>query len=63
MSIEGYAPYTAVAAEGQRIGLMTCLRCGAVVMLEKGYDWPEVHDKWHEEQEQPVGTQQQEETR
>ncbi len=46
--IEDYSPYTAIEAEGQRISLVTCLRCGAVVMLERGEDWPSLHDSWHD---------------
>ncbi len=29
-----YSPYTAIAAEGARIGLVTCDTCGCVVMLD-----------------------------
>ncbi len=42
-----YAPYVPLAAEGSRIGLMGCLRCGATVMIEHGQDWTKVHDDWH----------------
>jgi len=50
---ELYEAYIAVAAEGNRIGLMACKRCGCVVMLEKGKDSPEVHERWHERYRAP----------
>ena len=42
-----FTPYTAVPAEGCRIGLVTCRDCGAVVMLDETIDWPMVHRAWH----------------
>lgn len=45
--MEDYEPYEIVAAENRRIGLMTCLRCGSVVMLSEGTDTPAIHNAWH----------------
>lgn len=45
-------PYAAVMTEGGRLGLMTCLHCGAVVMTgENEADGPGLHEQWHERQE------------
>ena len=44
---KGYYSYFAFDAEGHRIGLMTCKRCGAAVLLAKGEDGPKIHDEWH----------------
>jgi hypothetical protein len=48
-----YSPYTAVAAEGARIAVVTCLRCGAMVMLDPDVSHElagqVLHDAWHEE--------------
>jgi hypothetical protein len=49
-STENYEPFIAVVAEGRRLGLMTCRRCGATVMLEGaggGMLAPVLHDEWH----------------
>jgi hypothetical protein len=50
-----YAPYVAVSAEGCRIGLMTCLRCGCVVMVgdtrKGGLD---IHEAWHKATDRAV---------
>lgn len=43
-----YSGWIAVPGEGVRFGLMTCLRCGAVVMIEPGEDRPKLHDDWHD---------------
>lgn len=39
-----------VAAEGARIGLMTCLRCGAALLIDPDdtFDPAFVHRRWHE---------------
>ena len=45
----GYTPYREVEAAGSRIGVMTCLRCGATVVLDPGDLEPAtaIHDRWH----------------
>lgn len=45
---EDYSAYFTVEATGARIGLMTCLRCGVVVLLgDKDRDASRLHDAWH----------------
>lgn len=46
-----YTEYYAFNTEGGRIALLSCLRCGAVVMIGDPTSGPEIHDAWHEEQE------------
>ena len=60
-----YEPYVVVAAEGRRIGLMTCKRCGAAVMFdEAGVDGPQRHEEWHDRYRPTlVGAQRQGKTR
>jgi hypothetical protein len=45
----GYDEYYAFDVEGNRVGLMTCLRCGAAVILDKT-DAAAIHNLWHERQ-------------
>jgi hypothetical protein len=48
-------PYLEVEAVGQRIGLASCLECGAVILLgedPKEFDAPAVHQRWHRVLEQ-----------
>lgn len=48
----GFTHATVVAAEGSRVGLVTCTRCGATVLLDPRDDQVdrlEVHTQWHEE--------------
>jgi hypothetical protein len=45
-------PYRAVEAEGARIGLLSCLDCGAVLMLDpddarQDIDVVSIHTEWH----------------
>lgn len=45
---------TVVSAEGARVGLVTCSRCGATLLLDprdldRGLDVVEMHEAWHEE--------------
>lgn len=47
-TVRRFSPYIAVSGEGTRFGLMTCLRCGAVVMIEPEFDRPGLHDAWHD---------------
>jgi hypothetical protein len=55
---ENYEPYVAVAAEGMRLALMTCRRCGAVVMAAgRGANGVDRHDDWHAEWTAPTGEQ------
>lgn len=53
---EGYRPtqtYTAVrawSAEGARVGLVTCMDCGAALLIDpsdEGFNVIEQHDRWH----------------
>ena len=45
----GYTAYREVEAAGSRIGVMTCLRCGATVVIDPGDLEPAtaIHDRWH----------------
>ena len=47
---EWYTNFTELEAVGSRIGIMTCLRCGAALMLDpREQDHPrDLHDAWHE---------------
>ena len=44
-----YGLYYSVDAEGYRIGLMTCQRCGATVIVntDEAKRPHEIHDAWH----------------
>lgn len=47
---KNYDAATVVPAEGARVALLTCLRCGAVVMADsRGAEGPQIHDRWHSE--------------
>lgn len=51
MSAVGFSYVTAWAAEGARVGIVTCLRCGAAILLdprESSVDALSVHRTWHE---------------
>lgn len=46
-----YSPWVAWPVESQRLAIMTCLRCGAAVLLDM--DNPDqlaatIHNEWHE---------------
>lgn len=45
----GYTPYLEVKAAGARIGIMTCLRCGAAVVIDPRdiEQAMTIHDRWH----------------
>lgn len=45
----GYSPYREAEATGSRIGIMTCLRCGATVVIDPGdlEQATTIHDRWH----------------
>lgn len=51
-----YTRYWQVAAaEGGRIGLLTCIECGSVVLVSEieplsALSSPEVHSRWHDAQ-------------
>jgi len=53
---ENYTTARAWIAEGARVGLITCRRCGAAVFIDP-YDNPTadvIHDDWHQPpKEQP----------
>ena len=42
-----YSAAHALHAEGARIGVVTCLRCGATVTLSMEVDAMGLHDAWH----------------
>lgn len=44
----GYRPF---AAEGARVGIMSCLSCGAAILIDPGdeVDMAALHLRWHEE--------------
>jgi hypothetical protein len=44
-----YMGFRAVAAEGVRVGLVTCLRCYATLLIDPmdKFDVQEKHDEWH----------------
>jgi hypothetical protein len=45
--VANYTSYSVVHAEGERIiGMMTCLRCGAAVLINDA-DGAAIHDRWH----------------
>lgn len=47
-TVEGYTHYFELAAVGQRIGLKTCLRCGAAIIVgEPEVDPTIIHWHWH----------------
>ena len=45
----GVTPATIWAAEGARVGLVTCLECGAALLLDprSEFDVPMRHALWH----------------
>lgn len=47
--MNGYEPARAVAAEGARVGLVVCQRCGAALVLDIAvpFDVMERHTAWH----------------
>lgn len=42
-----YSRY-AVPGEGERFGIVTCLRCGAAVLIVPRENNTGLHDDWHE---------------
>ncbi|MBP2522254.1 hypothetical protein [Rhodococcus sp. PvP104] len=51
MSETEFTPYVAVSAEGMRIGIMSCLTCGAAILLgATKEDFGAIHSAWHEAQ-------------
>jgi hypothetical protein len=43
-----YSAYWALSAEGARIGMVTCLRCGTAVLLDDT-GATLIHNRWHDE--------------
>lgn len=45
-----YTGYRAWAAEGARVGALSCLRCGAAVFIDPTdvVDPADIHNRWHE---------------
>ncbi len=44
-----YGAYFAFLTEGGRIGLATCLRCGAAVIMGDSYNTTEIHSAYHDQ--------------
>lgn len=49
---EGFTGWRGIAAEGARVQVTTCLRCGAAVVTDpadaaSGTDALELHRRWH----------------
>jgi hypothetical protein len=45
-----YSEATAIAAEGARVGIVTCLVCGAAILLDPRGTGPDLitrHSEWH----------------
>ncbi|WVX88653.1 hypothetical protein SEA_CHEESETOUCH_79 [Gordonia phage CheeseTouch] len=55
MSDPTYSPAIPFSAEGSRVGLVTCLRCGAAVLLSMATDSIALHEQWHEAGGSDVG--------
>lgn len=51
---DSFTKATAVQAEGARVGFVSCLICGAVVMLDPRdqISTRSLHLKWHQEKEE-----------
>lgn len=48
MSDSNYSEYVAWAAEGRRVAIVTCMQCGASILLDaRGPDAVAIHDAWH----------------
>ena len=46
-----WSGYRAWAAEGARVAIVTCLRCGAAVFIDPSEDAMTLHERWHQEGE------------
>lgn len=44
-----YSSATAWPAEGDRVGIVTCLTCGSAVFLSMVADSFAIHNEWHRE--------------
>jgi hypothetical protein len=44
---QNYSDAVAIQAEGLRVGIVTCLRCGSAVLLSDVTDSLSLHDEWH----------------
>jgi hypothetical protein len=49
-SAVSYTLARAIAAEGARIGIVTCLECGTAILIDPddAVDPLKLHDAWHE---------------
>lgn len=48
-----YSEYRAWPAEGARVGLVTCMRCGAALLLDPyGPNPIEIHNRFHADTEE-----------
>lgn len=45
-----FSDATAIHAEGCRVGIVTCHRCGAAILLDprEGFNALDLHVEWHE---------------
>lgn len=48
---DGFTAYRAISAEGARIGIASCLKCGAAIVIDPSdtVNTFELHDDWHKE--------------
>jgi hypothetical protein len=42
-----FSPATTWEAEGGRVGIVICLRCGGTVLLSMEHDTLSIHADWH----------------
>jgi hypothetical protein len=54
---DSFTRYRPVSAEGARIGVMSCLTCGAAIVLDPGdrTDMVTLHYRWHLQLEHEQG--------
>lgn len=47
--VQQFTGYRPVPAEGARVGIMSCLTCGAAIVLDPAdaIDMPALHTAWH----------------
>lgn len=48
-----FGPATVIEAEGARVGIAQCTRCGAAVLLDPRdkLNFARIHGEWHDERE------------
>lgn len=53
-----YGSAWAVEAEGGRIGIVTCPKCGAALVLDRYVDVLKLHSEWHaDHQQEPMSNE------